>query len=690
MADARGEYWYFDPEVDPSKITVPELRSILLKHGVTYPSSAKKAILLDHFREQVLPQADKIQRAQARTKRSTRGIVDVPSSQESTTTEDPEDDTLLAPPPPSTVRRTSRRTRAATEEEHDLPTTRSKTPSRTVPTKHARTSDLEPEDQPAVRRNRKSVTPAVKQDSPDPESWHNHDIESPFTQDNPFQSGSSPVAPDTVSRDRRRKTIGFEHKEKRKSDTHRRRTVQPSAEQLDDGIIVPTRRTFDVPIKQEYKEEELPEPDDNDLGEEFTPEEQLSLVRERAKNGEKDILPPRRRKQPSKASGTLKAFSLTLLSTTAAVLGGLWRQEKYAVGFCGIGRESTYLANLDIPEWASPALPQCEPCPPHAICYQNLELLCDKDFVKKEHPLSFGGLIPLPPTCEPDSEKTRRVTLVADRAVHALRERKAQFECGEPDKEGKPVQSPEVSETELKEKLSSVKRKGMSDDEFENLFRDAIGEVVRREEVAEHTNGTTGDRRLASNSLAELPLGCSIKRSLRQAVERHLWQLALIVLLLGSGSYGRYSFTANRAMEVRAKQLASDVFDRLANHAAFNHQDPSAYPELGISMTQLRDDILRAEFSAARRQKMWQKVQKKVEHNSNVRAAVKETQTGDVARMWEWVGPVQMIEDGRGAGNKRQSGRYSFGPAIPSSPPDSAARQVKQELKTWDEGRPIY
>lgn len=142
-------------------------------------------------------------------------------------------------------------------------------------------------------------------------------------------------------------------------------------------------------------------------------------------------------------------------------------------------------------------------------------------------------------------------------------------------------------------------------------------------------------------------------------------------------------------MEARAKQLAGDVFDRLANHASFNHQDPSAYPDLGISMTQLRDDILRTEFSAARRQKLWEKVQKKVEHNSNVRAAVKETQTGDVARMWEWVGPVQLLEDGR-TSSKRQSGRYSFGPALTSGTPDSAARQVRDEHKKWDEGRPIY
>lgn len=485
MADARGEYWYFEPNVDANKITVPELRSILLKHGVTYPSSAKKPVLVSLFNDAVAPQAAKVQRAHAHTKRSTRGIVDVPSSSTSTTTtEDAEDETLLAPQP-ATARRTTRRTtRAPTEEaEAHVPAPRGKTPSRAVPAKHSRALEPEVDERPAARRTRKSVTPAVQE--PDPDAWHRHDVGSPFTQDNPFQSGSSPPAPDTTSRDRRRRTLGLEQKEKRKSDTHRRKTFQPNAEQLDEGIVVPSRGTFDVEdprVKHESHEYD-------DAGEEFTPEEQLELVRERAKAGEVDILPPRRRKQASKATGTLKAMGGTLLLTAAAVFGGAWRQEKIAVGFCGIGREATGLAGVEVPEWASDILPQCEPCPPHAQCFRGLDLRCDPDFIKKDHPLALNGLIPLPPTCEPDSEKTRKVTRVADRTVQILRQRKAQYECGEPDGEGNPVESPEISEEDLKQQMTTQKRKGMTDQEFSELFDKAFGDVTMREEIVETTDG---------------------------------------------------------------------------------------------------------------------------------------------------------------------------------------------------------
>lgn len=152
-----------------------------------------------------------------------------------------------------------------------------------------------------------------------------------------------------------------------------------------------------------------------------------------------------------------------------------------------------------------------------------------------------------------------------------------------------------------------------------------------------------------------------------------------------SGAYGRYAITSTRADEKRAKQLARDVFDRLANQAALAHQEPGAYQDRGLSAVQLRDDVLRDDFSTSRRNKLWKRVQKKVEHNSNIRAAVREGASGDITRMWEWIGPVQLLEDGRGSG-KRDGGRRSLG-WTSSSPPE--AKETK-EVQKWDEGHPQY
>lgn len=97
-----------------------------------------------------------------------------------------------------------------------------------------------------------------------------------------------------------------------------------------------------------------------------------------------------------------------------------------------------------------------------------------------------------------------------------------------------------------------------------------------------------------------------------------------------------------RSTEGRAKQLASFAFQRLSTQAALHVEHRVSEPY--ISVGQLRDDILREEFSRARRERLWKRVVSKVESNSNVRPRVTETRTGEVTRVWEWIGAVERVE----------------------------------------------
>lgn len=320
--------------------------------------------------------------------------------------------------------------------------------------------------------------------------------------------------------------------------------------------------------------------------------------------------------------------------------------------------------------------PQCEPCPPHAYCYPNLRTVCEPGFVLQQHPFSLGGLVPLPPTCEPDGEKAKRVKAVVDRAVEELRRRNGVFECGElTEVNGKPVPSPDISEETLKSMLSSKKRKGMTDEEFEALWVPVIGEILSRDEI---TSGADGDSRtLRSNSLAA--------RQYRQTLVQYRLLVAVLMTILSLIGYAKYSIEWNRRTEEQAKQLASYALDRLATQAALHANQPDIYREPYIAMGHLRDDVLREEFSATRRGKLWEKVQKKVEGNSDIRPAVREGRHGDVSRVWEWVGAVRAIEDGRGS-DKRDSSWYTLGPIIGSSP----ATEDVSEIRYWEESRLNY
>lgn len=107
-------------------------------------------------------------------------------------------------------------------------------------------------------------------------------------------------------------------------------------------------------------------------------------------------------------------------------------------------------------------------------------------------------------------------------------------------------------------------------------------------------------------------------------------------------------------------------------------------------MSQLRDDVLRDEFSARQRQRLWERVQKKVEANSNVRPAVREARSGEVSRVWEWVGAIGVLEDGRASG-RRESSRY--GPGSGRSTPATQTpvkREEGLEVRHWDDARPAY
>jgi hypothetical protein len=137
--------------------------------------------------------------------------------------------------------------------------------------------------------------------------------------------------------------------------------------------------------------------------------------------------------------------------------------------------------------------------------------------------------------------------------------------------------------------------------------------------------------------------------------------------------------------------LAGLALDKLNDQAILHKQDPETWGENYISMAQLRDDVLRDEFSASRRKKLWEKVQKKVEGNANVRPMVREGRTGDVGRVWEWVGALGAIDTSPYVDkvDRRKSGgfRSSLGGLAGEKLLEPESAQIKDEgriLGRWE------
>lgn len=145
--------------------------------------------------------------------------------------------------------------------------------------------------------------------------------------------------------------------------------------------------------------------------------------------------------------------------------------------------------------------------------------------------------------------------------------------------------------------------------------------------------------------------------------------------------------------------LVSTALDRLATQAALHARGDAA--ESWISVGQLRDDILRDVFSDIRRERMWTRVRAIVERNANVRASVREGRGGDVSRVWEWIGSIQLLNESYTDRKRSGMKRVSFGglvedetpsgrPLSPEGREEVAAANGMVEQRKWDEGRPIY
>ncbi|CAK7562678.1 MAG: inner nuclear membrane protein enriched at telomere/subtelomere region [Sporothrix epigloea] len=551
MSDSEVDY--LQPGFDPASLTNPRLRSILVTYNVHYPSNAKKPELIEMFNEHVAPQAKKILARRARAKRSSMGIVDAQPSassySQSTTAYgedsfDQQDHEDYNTDSRRLERRSSPRKRSSRAGSYQ--------PADTV---IASDPDAFPAARPPSRRARQK-TPQIKLEPAEEEQYLATPVASQsyqsgrvasgdnsstvFTYDNPFQSGSSPLSGSSPTQHRR--TTHYDeptpHKRlptetmsprKRANESH---VVSPpvrAALQRQVSPFIKTVPQLPQPDAEESTEEEAGEETDGEEeeeafqedydplepGEEFTPEEQLELTQEEAVQRQRRAVFDRRATKSSKSVVRQRKNVFSALATPFGVLfltllgiyGAWYRQEKRAVGFCGVGRLAVPLLSEQIEklEWLPDRLreieipanlqvfvePQCEPCPSHAFCYSDFTVRCENGYIEKQHPLSLNGLIPLPPTCQPDGERARRVKAVADKAIEELRDRRAKWECGDlVDEDGHVPEDPAVDLPVLKELISEKRSKKMSKEEFDDLWTAAIGDIESRDEIEYEPDAT--------------------------------------------------------------------------------------------------------------------------------------------------------------------------------------------------------
>lgn len=125
------------------------------------------------------------------------------------------------------------------------------------------------------------------------------------------------------------------------------------------------------------------------------------------------------------------------------------------------------------------------------------------------------------------------------------------------------------------------------------------------------------------------------------------------------GLYGKAQLAVRGAENKRVSELVQIALDTLRNQELAHHTDPVTTPHNYLSSVQLRDLVMQDEHSASIRRRLWDRVERIVEGNANVRANLEELPGGEEARVWRWVGSSGLLSP--------TSPRASYIPTSPSN-----------------------
>ncbi|EMD38525.1 hypothetical protein CERSUDRAFT_94053 [Gelatoporia subvermispora B] len=343
----------------------------------------------------------------------------------------------------------------------------------------------------------------------------------------------------------------------------------------------------------------------------------------------------------------------------------------------------------------------CTPCPPHAKCTVNT-VTCDNGFILRPHPLllplsvpttspntfarpqyteslsisadiprviysvfSFAldglpgfGPVALPPRCVEDPRRKRHIGALGKAIETTLASERGRRLCegvgvGEPD--GDEVIEAKRWGLEVEVLKDEFKKKTAGDmqETLEYTFNEAVQQLVQWGGVfiAEDVDGT----RYLAHKTPQMGWDCALRVKARDAWLE--WQKTIAgtaAVVLSIFAFRRRQAQA-RIENERVASLVQIALDLLRNQEMAHHTDPVTAPQPYLSSLQLRDLILQDEHSVRARQQLWERVERVVEGNANVRTNLEEVAGGDELRVWRWVGSAgKAISPGSPGGRRIQ------------------------------------
>lgn len=393
----------------------------------------------------------------------------------------------------------------------------------------------------------------------------------------------------------------------------------------------------------------------------------------------------RREERPGKTLSHYLFHSIYTVIFVGLLASTLWyARETRALGFCDTNSNTNSIVQdrqLTAQAYARAAnetvedlnilparlQPSCTPCPAHAHCAYGKVVGCSSEDwvlqpnVRSHLPLArfFLPLSATAPRCYPDTQKLFLASELATSIGHMLADFKGEIVCGTQKTHGTVRKLPKkvvaengnltyaIAEQAVKRSMSATRDATRVDDEyFEQIWYMALFEltdprsnIVR---IPVSSSNANGDEELNTEFFLaakqpSLTLSCRSRLALKGWVLRARLYFFLAFSAVSGFFYLRYRLSAARAESAKVAQLVQAALERLQEQEYLHGVDPVLYPDDFVPLSHLRDHILSEEHKAGTRNRLWKKVAKVVEENSNVRTRQAQKK-GEWLRVWQWVG----------------------------------------------------
>jgi hypothetical protein len=171
---------------------------------------------------------------------------------------------------------------------------------------------------------------------------------------------------------------------------------------------------------------------------------------------------------------------------------------------------------------------------------------------------------------------------------------------------------------------------------FEETFSEAIQQLTQWGGVI--TGEDTEGRRYLARDIPDMSWNCILTVKARETWQQWRTRVFTALSLLVAIAYSRKRRAARRVQDKRVAGLVQLALDALHSQELSYYTDPVHTSAPYLSSLQLRDLVLQDEPSVSARAKLWDRVERVVEANANVRANLEELPGGDEMRVWRWIG----------------------------------------------------